>query len=740
MAGAIAASPDGFLTRLQAGRLPAPLVTTTLNDAGLNRIALSALFESQLMSRRLDLEARRLGAEKRGYYSIGSSGHEGNAALARTFAVDDMAFLHYRSGAFYIERARKLAGETPLWNMALSFVASSEDPISGGRHKVIGSKPLFIPPQTSTIASHLPKAMGAAFSVALARTQKKPDANLPLNSVVLCSFGDASANHSTAVGAINAAAHTGYRGLPLPLVFVCEDNGIGISVKTPDGWIAANYGARPGLRYIYGDGRDIVDATRAAREAERCAKAARKPAFLHLRTVRLMGHAGSDLENSYRDRAEIETEADQDPLLHTARRLIEAGAASREDIEALYAEMTGRVRRAMEAATTRPKLNTSDQVVAPLTPPKKFRRVNRPGKILPAAPDESRARAEPQHMSRLISLALAEQMERDASVTVFGEDVAKKGGVYGATTRLQQKFGPARVFDTILDEQSILGMGIGLAHNGFLPVPEIQFLAYVHNAEDQLRGEAASLSFFSNGQYANPMVVRIAGLAYQKGFGGHFHNDNSVAVFRDIPGIILACPSSGVEAVKMMREAFRLAREEQRVVVFLEPIALYGTKDLVKPGDGLMTAAFDDIDGAANLGEINTIESAGSGEDLTIITYGNGTYLSQRAAHALKAHNIKTRILDLRWLSPLPVNAVVSELANSRNVLIVDECRKTGSPSEELMAAFADRRLSFNLSRITGDDTFIPLGPAADTVLVTEEQIIKAALALTGAKKKRAAE
>jgi len=736
MAGAIATSADGFLERLLAGRLPAALARTTLNEAGLSNAALSALLETQLTSRRLDLEARRLGAEKRGFYSIGSSGHEGNAAVARAFRVDDMAFLHYRSGAFYIERAGKVPGEAPIWNMALSFVASSDDPISGGRHKVIGSKPLFIPPQTSTIASHLPKAMGAAFSVSLARTQKKPDAEMPHDAVVLCSFGDASANHSTAQGAINAAALTAYRGLPLPLVFVCEDNGIGISVKTPDGWVASNYGARPGLNYVYGDGRDIADAMRAAREAERCARALRKPVFLHLRTVRLMGHAGSDLETSYRARTEIEAEANHDPLLHTTRRAIEAGVMSKEDVEALYETIGAQVRRAMEAACTRPKLTSAAEVIAPLTPPRS-RRIARAAKPLESAPDDARARKEPQHMSRLISLALAEQMQRDRNVAVFGEDVGKKGGVYGATTRLQQKFGPARVFDTPLDEQSILGTAIGLAHNGFLPVPEIQFLAYVHNAEDQLRGEAASLSYFSNGQYTNPMVVRIAGLAYQKGFGGHFHNDNSVAVFRDVPGLILACPSSGAEAVKMMREAFRLAREDGRVVVFLEPIALYGTKDLYEDGDGKMTAVFDEIDDDADIGEPNII---GDGADLAIVTYGNGTYLSQRAARTLKEKGVNARIIDLRWLTPLPMDAVIEAIGKRRNVLVVDECRKSGGPSEEIITAFSDRNIEYNIARVTGVDTYIPLGPAANEVLVSEDDIVAAALALAGAEKKRAAE
>ncbi len=123
-------------------------------------------------------------------------------------------------------------------------------------------------------------------------------------------------------------------------------------------------------------------------------------------------------------------------------------------------------------------------------------------------------------------------------MVVFGEDIGRKGGVYGITRGLQQRFRPTRVFDTLLDEQSILGMGLGLGVSGMLPVPEIQYLAYLHNADDQMRGEAASLRFFCNGTFTNPMVVRVAGLAYQKGFGGHFHNDNAVAALRDIPGLV----------------------------------------------------------------------------------------------------------------------------------------------------------------------------------------------------------
>ena len=111
-----------------------------------------------------------------------------------------------------------------------------------------------------------------------------------------------------------------------------------------------------------------------------------------------------------------------------------------------------------------------------------------------------------------------------------------------------------------------------------MPIPEIQYLAYLHNAEDQLRGEAASLSFFSAGQYRNPLVVRVAGYGYQKGFGGHFHNDNAVAVLRDIPGLVVASPARAADAGPMLRSCVAAAVADGTVSVFLEPIALYHTQ------------------------------------------------------------------------------------------------------------------------------------------------------------------
>jgi 2-oxoisovalerate dehydrogenase E1 component len=259
-----------------------------------------------------------------------------------------------------------------------------------------------------------------------------------------------------------------------------------------------------------------------------------------------------------------------------------------------------------------------------------------------------------------------------------------------------------------------------------LPLPEVQFLAYVHNAEDQIRGEAATLPFFSNGQFTNPMVLRIAGLPYQKGFGGHFHNDNSLAVFRDIPGLVIAVPSCGREAVLMLRECVRLAHEEQRVVIFVEPIALYMTRDLHGEGDGLWTSVYE-APGVSAIG-VGEIGVHGDGADLAIVTYGNGVYLSLQAQKLLAEAGVSVRVIDLRWIAPLAEEALLAAVAPCERVLVVDECRETGSQSEALLALLALRAADKELGVLAATDSFIPLGRAATYTLPSRDRIVAKAL------------
>ncbi len=721
---------EAFARKVLAGELPPP--RSNLAQPVPPPHQLINLFDTQIMSRHLDLWARR--SKGKTFYSIGSSGHEGTAAMAAATRQNDMAFLHYRDAAFLIQRKKQAGGLTPLYDMALSFAASAEDPISGGRHKVLGCAQTFVPPQTSTIASHLPKAVGAAHSIGMAHRLKLAEAELPHDAVILCSFGDASANHSTSQGAFNSAAWAAYQHLPMPIIFLCEDNGIGISVRTPGGWIEANFSQRPALHYIQCDGVDLMDALRGCEEAVSYARARRRPVFLHMRTVRLMGHAGADVEASYAALETIEANEAQDPLLHSARILLQHGGLSREEIVGRYEEMRQRVERVAVEALTKPRLETKEAIMAPIVPEVGAK----PSPPLPEdtarkalfARDE-RNLAKPATLAKSINFALADLMLRYPNIALFGEDVARKGGVYGVTQGLQDKFGAARVFDTLLDEQTILGLAIGMGHNGFVPIPEIQFLAYLHNAEDQIRGEAATLSFFSNQQYRNPMVVRIAGLPYQKGFGGHFHNDNSLAVLTDIPGIIVAVPSCAADAPAMLRECVRLAHEDGRVVVFVEPIALYHTTDLAEAGDGGWTADYAAPNAAQQIsfGELGV---HGEGKDLAIVTYGNGYYLSRQAEAELRGEGIDLRMIDLRWLHPLNEAAIVEAVASAKKILIVDESRRAGSASEKLMAILAEAGRGNDTSRLTADDCFIALGPAAELTLPSKASIIEAALEAAG--------
>jgi 2-oxoisovalerate dehydrogenase E1 component len=254
----------------------------------------------------------------------------------------------------------------------------------------------------------------------------------------------------------------------MPIVFLCEDNGIGISTRTPKGWIAQGVAARPGWRYVAGDGTDLVDAYRAARDAVDFARAQRRPVFLHLSMVRLYGHAGADLQSAYRTGAEIAEDEARDPLLATAALLVEEGVLTpsevRDEYDAIEADLASRA----EEAIARPKLADAAAVMASIVPPPREPTLRQPapGEREALFASDAALMAQPQHMARLLSWALADILLERPHAIVCGEDVGLKGGVYNVTAKLHQRFGRARVIDTLLDEQSILGLAIGAAHNG----------------------------------------------------------------------------------------------------------------------------------------------------------------------------------------------------------------------------------------------------------------------------------
>jgi len=676
----------------------------------------AALWRAQVDSRHCDFAARWLQREGRSFYAISSAGHESNAAVALALRPTDPALLHYRSGGFYLARSGQ-AGHDGVRDILLGVTSAVDEPIAGGRHKVFGHHELAVIPQTSTIASHLPRAVGVAIAIDRAR-KLGVDCAWPLDAVVVCSFGDASLNHATAQAALNTAANCAHQHLPVPLLFVCEDNGLGISVPTPRGWAEGALRSRVALRYLCVEGDDPAAVLDGTRELAQWVRESRRPAVLHLRTVRYLGHAGADVESAYRSPQDVRADLARDPLLATGRWLVAAGARTGASLAADYTESRARVREQALDAARRPQLASAEEVMRPLAP-------RSPSAVAAAAAGPRWPGSEPLTVALGVNLALADALERHPEVLVFGEDVAAKGGVYGVTRGLHARFGAGRVFDTVLDETSILGLALGAAVSGFVPVPEIQYLAYLHNAEDQLRGEAATLQFFSQGAYRNGMVVRIAGYGYQKGFGGHFHNDDAVGVLRDIPGLVIASPSRPDDAAAMLRTCIAAAKVDGSVCVFLEPIALYHTRDLYEDGDGLWLAG-----PASDHVPVGSARTYGDGRDLTILTWGNGLRMSLRVARRLETRGVRTRVVDLRWLAPFPIEDIANEVAATGRVLVVDETRRTGGVSEGLLAALVDIGFDGPMARVTSKDSFVPLGDAASLVLLSEDEIEAAAARL----------
>ena len=692
------------------------------------------LLESQLISRHLDLMARVLRVQNKVFYTIGSSGHEGNAMVARLTRHTDPAFLHYRSGGFMAERFRKIPGMDPVTDSALSFAASKDDPASGGRHKVWGSKPLWVLPQTSTIASHLPKALGTAVAIEQAR-RIGHTLPIPADSITICSFGDASSNHASAQTTFNAAAWTAYQKLPAPVLFVCEDNGIGISVKTPSGWVANNYQHRANLDYFFADGLDLAEGYAQVRRAVEHCRSTRRPTFLHLKTTRVMGHAGTDFEIEWRSIEELFAVESTDPLLRSASIALESGLYSKDDVLNLYEATRKRCFAAAEDADSRHRLTSLEDIMAPLAPytpaavKAEATRADYADKRLAVFGGEAKLpeKLPPRHMAIQIGQALHDLLAKYPEALLFGEDVAQKGGVYTVTKGLNKIFKGSRVFNTLLDETMILGLAQGYANMGMLPIPEIQYLAYFHNACDQIRGEASSLQFFSNGQYRNPIVMRVAALGYQKGFGGHFHNDNSITALRDIPGLIVGCPSRGDDAAMMLRTLMALAKVDGRVCAFLEPIALYMTKDLYAAGDGKWQFDYPAPDQAMTLGEGRIYDEKAN--DLVVFTFGNGVPMALRAARTIGQElGWQVRVVDLRWLAPLNDAFIVAEAKTAKRILVLDEGRKSAGVGEGVITAIVEGGLgSTPLRRVVGADTFTPLAGAALLVLPGEADVVAAA-------------
>ncbi len=315
-----------------------------------------------------------------------------------------------------------------------------------------------------------------------------------------------------------------------------------------------------------------------------------------------------------------------------------------------------------------------------------------------------------------VNLALLQEMERDPNVIVLGEDVGRNGGVFRATEGLQQKFGEERVVDTPLSESGIVGVAIGMAVYGLVPVVEIQFMGFIYAAMEQLISHAARIRTRSRGRFSCPLVVRTP-------YGGgihapEHHSESTEALFVHIPGLKVVVPSTPAETKGLLTSAIR----DPDPVIFLEPARIYrAIKEEVPEGDYTIP-----------LGKARVVQE---GEDITLIAWGAMLRPTLQAAQMAREEGIEAEVIDLRTLYPLDRDTVIQSVKKTKRAVVVHEAPKTAGLGAEIVALVNEHALMYleaPVGRVTGFDTPIPLPRLEDFYLPNAKRILKAVRKVKG--------
>ncbi len=484
--------------------------------------------------------------------------------------------------------------------------------------------------------------------------------------------------------------------LKLPLLFVIEDNGYAISVKsplqTPGANIAANLAAWQNLKIWDGDGTQPQETAVLVHDAVTYTRQWQGPALLRLTVPRLSGHSSVDTQ-TYKSKAELDAEWERDPIVALNRSLVPAVMSKAEWHEIVMQAMQ-EVAAARQAAQAQPFPDVRHVARHIWSHPDEPQQVGGlagegihlpVGSSMPHAPDARRI-----NMIEAIRRTLEVELRLNPRCLVFGEDVGAKGGVHAATLGLQAQFGEARVFDTSLSEEGIIGRAVGMALAGLVPVPEIQFRKYADPATEQLNN-CGTLRWRTNNQFAAPIVVRIPG-GYRK-IGDPWHSVTSEIVFAHQPGLLLAFPSNAEDAVGLLRAALR----GNDPVIFFEHRAMLDAAWARRPypGDDFMLP----------FGKAKILQA---GNDLTLVTWGA---MVERCELALQEIEASVELIDLRTIVPWDKDTVLASVRKTSKCLIVHEDIGLGGFGAEIAATIADEAfldLDGPILRLTAPSVPVP--------------------------------
>ncbi|HSJ06725.1 MAG TPA: dehydrogenase E1 component subunit alpha/beta [Longimicrobiales bacterium] len=685
---------------------------------------LLSMYRTMVAARRTDDQEILLKRQNKIFFQISGAGHEAVqvAIAAHMRPGSDWAYLYYRDRAL-----SQALGMTPYEHL-LQAVGAAEDPASGGRQMPShwGHRPLRIVSTSSPTGTQYLQAVGCAEAAMRAgRDEAMRDAieEFADDEIVLVTTGEGQTSQGEFWEALTTACT-----LNVPVIFLVEDNGYAISVpvevNTPGGSISKILTGFPGLLIEEFDGTDIVESWEACGRGVAYARQRKGPVLLHAHVVRPYSHSMSDDERLYRTGAELQRDAERDPLVVTRALLVDQGLATADQLDAIEKEIEQEVKDASDRALTMPQ-PTPDTAMKWL-----FSEEVDPTAEQFDTEDDPKFVGTETTMVDLINAAMRDDLARDPRIVVFGEDVADasreealeevkgKGGVFKCTWGLQRKYGSNRVFNSPLAEANIVGRAIGMASRGLKPVVEIQFFDYIWTAMMQIRDELATMRYRSGGNWASPVVIRVAYGGYLKG-GAIYHSQTGETLFTHTPGLRVVLPSNAVDANGLLRTAIR----SEDPVIFLEHKHLYRQvynkgRD---PGPNFMIP----------LGKAKVVRE---GSDLTIVTCGALVKRSMDAARIAEERGISTEVIDLRSLQPLDMETIAASVKKTGKVIVAHEDSLSWGLGSEIAALIADDLfpwLDGPVRRVASMDTWVAYAPDLEDVILPQvDNVLQAIEAL----------
>lgn len=627
------------------------------------------------------------------------AGHDGiQLAIGQVFhREEDFLFPYYR------DMLTALSAGMTAEELILNGLSKATDPGSGGRHMSNHfAKPEWhIENISSATGTHDLHAVGVARAISYYGSK----------GVAITSHGESSVSEGFVYEAINGASME-----KLPVIFVIQDNGYGISVlkkdQTANRKVADNFSGFKNLKIIHCNGKDVFDSMNAMTEAREYAINEQNPVIVHANCVRIGSHSNSDKHTLYRDENELAYVKDADPLLKFQRMLIRYRRFTKEELtqieEDVKNELSAAHRKAMAAPIPTPE-SIFDFVTPPPYEPQKYK------------DGTHQQEGDKTNMVTAINETLKAEFRRNPDTFLWGQDVANKdkGGVFNVTKGMQQEFGETRIFNAPIAEDYIVGTANGMSRFDpkiHIVIEGAEFADYFWPAVEQYV-ECTHEYWRSNGKFAPNITLRLASGGYIG--GGLYHSQNVEGALTTLPGARIVCPSFADDAAGLLRTSLR----SKGFTLFIEPKALYNATTAA-------TTVPDDFEVPFGKARIRR-----EGHDLSIITYGNTTHLCLSAAERLaKENNWSVEVIDIRSLIPLDKDTIFDSVKKTSKVLIVHEDKVFSGFGAELAATIGTemfRYLDAPIQRV--GSTFTPVGFNAvleNAILPDEEKIYKAAKAL----------